>query len=32
IVARLGMDISELEKLHGTLTRVIAVTRESGRG
>jgi DNA-binding MarR family transcriptional regulator len=32
IVARLGMEISELEELHRALTRVIAATRESGRG
>jgi MarR family transcriptional regulator, organic hydroperoxide resistance regulator len=32
IVARLGMHISELEELHGALTRVIAATRESDQG
>jgi DNA-binding MarR family transcriptional regulator len=32
IVAKLGMEISELESLHGALTRLIAAARASGTG
>ena len=32
IVAKLGMEISELESLHGALTKLIAAARASGAG